>query len=93
MTSRRAGKVDQQHGAIRDGLRQLGYEVIDTSQIGDDFPDLLAVSKKGVIVLLEVKTEGKYPTEGQVRFLTHFTGPCSLVFSLEHALDVMKRHD
>lgn len=93
MTSRRAGRVDKMHAPIRETLRLSGYEVIDTSQVGDDFPDLLAVSKKGVIVLLEVKTEGKYPTEGQVRFLTGFSGPCSLVFNPEHALDVMSRYD
>lgn len=93
MTSRRAGKVDKQHGAIREALRLAGYQVVDTSQVGDDFPDLLVVSKKGVVVLLEVKSEGQYPTEGQVRFLTGFQGPCSLAFSVEHALDVMSRYD
>jgi len=93
MTSRRAAKVDKLHGIIRDGLRQSGYETVDMSKVGDDFPDLLSVSKAGRIVLLEVKSEGEYPTEGQVSFLTHFTGPCSLVFSLEHALDVMSRYD
>lgn len=91
--TRRAARVDKLHGVIRDGLRVAGYETVDMSKVGDDFPDLLSVSKRGRIVLLEVKTDGEYPTEGQVRFLTHFPGPCSLVFSLEHALDVMSRHD
>ena len=88
-----AKRVDNTHAEVRDGLRELGYYVIDMSKVGDDFPDLLVVSKSGVIVLLEVKTPGEYPTEGQVAFLNHFTGPASLVFGLETAKEVMERYD
>ena len=88
-----AAKVDATHVAIRDGLRELGYFVIDTSDVGKDFPDLLAVSKAGVIVLLEVKTLGEYPTEGQCLFLFRFPGPASIVFELEDTLEVMARYD
>ncbi len=90
---RSRGKVDKNHGIIRDGLRQVGYYVRDTSGVGKDFPDLLAVSKAGVTVLLEVKTEGEYPSEGQVLFLFRYPGPISLVFDIEDALDVMARYD
>jgi hypothetical protein len=87
------GRVDQEHAAIRDGLVAAGYFVVDTSGVGGDFPDLLVVSKNGITILLEVKTEGEYPTEGQVSFLTNFPGPCSLAFGLEHALEIVSRHD
>ena len=94
-TSRRSnrGRVDQEHGIIRDGLRAAGYYVFDTSTVGGDFPDLLVVSKADRTVLLEVKTLGKYPSEGQVLFLFGFPGPISLVFSIEQALEIMARYD
>ena len=91
--TRSRGKVDQEHGIIREGLRAAGYFVVDLADVGKDFPDLLAVSKKNETVLLEVKTEGEYPTEGQVLFLFRFPGPISLVFSLDDALEVMYRYD
>lgn len=91
--TRSRGKVDQEHGIIRDGLRAAGYFVVDTSEVGKDFPDLLSVSKADRTVLLEVKTDGEYPTEGQVLFLFRFPGPISLVFTIEEALEVMARYD
>lgn len=91
--TRYAARVDKNHGIIRDGLRIAGYFVWDSSGVGDDFPDLVSVSKKNVTVLLEVKTPGEYPTEGQVLFLFRFPGPISLVFSIEDALEVMSRYD
>ena len=90
---RSRGKVDINHGIIRDGLRQAGYFVYDTSGVGKDFPDLLVVSKSGIAVLLEVKTDDAYPTEGQVLFLFRYPGPVSLVFDIEGALKVMERYD
>ena len=90
---RSRGRVDKNHGIIRDGLRQLGYYVIDTSAVGKSFPDLLAVSKSGIAVLLEVKTGRAYPTEGQVLFLFRYPGPVSLVFDIDDALKVMERYD
>lgn len=92
-TFRSRGKVDEKHGFIRDGLRQAGYFVRDTSEVGKDFPDLLVVSKSGIAVLLEVKTEGEYPSEGQVLFLFRYPGPVSLVFDIDDALEVMARYD
>lgn len=91
--TRSRGKVDLEHGTIRDGLRAAGYFVFDLADVGKDFPDLLAVSKKNVSVLLEVKTDGEYPTEGQVLFLFRFPGPISLVFDIDQALEVMYRYD
>ena len=87
------GRVDKNHGIVRDGLLAAGYYVIDLSGVGSDIPDLLAVSKADMPVLLEVKTEGEYPTEGQVSFLWNYPGPASIVFDIEDALEVMARHD
>lgn len=90
---RSRGRVDKNHGIIRDGLRQAGYFTVDTSGFGKDFPDLLVVSKSGIAVLLEVKTGRAYPSEGQVLFLFRYPGPASLVFDIEDALKVMERYD
>lgn len=87
------GKVDREHAMILEALVVAGYYVIDFSGVGEDIPDLLAVSKAGMPVFLEVKTEGEYPTRGQVRFLINYPGPASLVFDIEQALEVMARYD
>lgn len=34
-------RVDTTHAAVRDGLRDLGWSVADTSALGDSFPDLV----------------------------------------------------
>lgn len=36
----KAGRRDANHAAIRDGLRKLGYFVVDTASVGDGVPDL-----------------------------------------------------
>ena len=91
-----AKSTDNNHAIIRDGLRTCGYYVRDTSGVGRDFPDLLAVSKAGVTVLLEIKNrEGKnhYPSWGQFKFLYSFPGPASIVFDIDDALKVMAKYD
>lgn len=57
---RYAKKVDANHGEIRDGLRAMGYEVLDLSGAGCGVPDL-AVKVKGrlgMVHFLEIK-DGK----------------------------------
>lgn len=39
--TRRAAKVDASHAEVRDGLRALGWSVLDTSAVGGGFPDLV----------------------------------------------------
>lgn len=85
--------VDGNQGEIQEGLETAGYYVVDCSGFGDDFPDLLVVSKKNVTVLLEVKTDLRFLTWGQFRFLWNFPGPRAVVLSLEQALEVMYRYD
>ena len=49
-----AAKVDVNHAAIRDTLRQMGFTVLDTARQGG-FCDLVAM-RHGRITLIEVKT-------------------------------------
>lgn len=53
---RRAARTDENHREIIDGLRQRGYSVLDTSRLGDGFPDIV-VGKAGVTSLMEIKRE------------------------------------
>jgi hypothetical protein len=87
MTPRRR---DNNHAAIREGLRQCGFFVSDTAEIGNGFPDLLAVSKSGVAVLLEVKVPGEHLTEMEKVFHVNYPGPIAIVRSPEEAIDVME---
>lgn len=45
--TRYAKKTDANHADIRDGLKALGWEVLDTSGIGQGVPDLLSDSARG----------------------------------------------
>jgi hypothetical protein len=47
-------KVDRNHGHMRDGLRELGATVSDTSRLGKGFPDLV-VGWHGISLPVEVK--------------------------------------
>ncbi len=93
---RRAARTDNNHAEIRDGLRDAGYPVHDTSGIGGGFPDLMVESKASdpIFVLMEVKTEkGKF-TSAQKRFhYIHRRGPICAPRSLEAALLIMERCD
>jgi len=64
---RRRLRKDANHAAIRDGLRQLGKEVLDAASYGLPI-DLLARSRwwpNGVWLALEVKTDGGKLTESE----------------------------
>jgi hypothetical protein len=47
--------VDENHAAIRDGLRQLGWDVLDLSAAGCGVPDLCVRLVPGISMFLEVK--------------------------------------
>jgi len=51
---RRANRVDENHAEIRDALRAAGAVVVDTSHIGQGFPDILC-SFKGQVHMIEIK--------------------------------------
>src|SRR5688572_8547388 len=56
---RRASKVDVTHAAIRETFRDLGWQVIDTSGLGN-FVDMVILSPNGNhVALVEAKTPRK----------------------------------
>ncbi|RCK72784.1 MAG: hypothetical protein ANABAC_1318 [Anaerolineae bacterium] len=86
-------KTDLNHTEIREGLRKAGYFVWDTHELGRGFPDLLVVSKAGVIVLLEVKSPRGKMTPDEQRFYSCFPGHLAVVQSLEEALEYLNKLD
>jgi len=86
---RRRGRVDENHAAIVDLLREFGCSVISTAGVGDGFPDLV-VGFQGVTHLIEIKDGDKSPSR---RRLTdderewHATWRGEAVYVLESARD------
>lgn len=88
--SRFARKVDDNHAAIRDGLRACGVRVHDTSRLGGGFPDLLC-RYFGRIVLLEVKDPRQVPskrrlTAAEAEFHAEWKDWVATVETLDEAL-------
>jgi hypothetical protein len=92
---RRAAKVDANHAAIRDAMRQFpGVTVRDTSHVGDGFPDLI-VGFRNRTLLVEIKDGAKVKsarklTDHQRRFHEQWTGsPIWIVESVSQAMDLL----
>lgn len=91
---RYAAKVDLRHGAIRDGLRQVGVVVKDGARWGSGAPDLLCWTRHTGWVPLEVKTRRTDYKAKTVQPLTkdrqqlHAQAPIAVVESLEGALQI-----
>lgn len=84
-------RVDANHAEIRDGLRDLGYLVDDTSSFGRGFPDLLVGDKCEHFVLLEIKSDGSDLNKRQREFFARwFDYPRYVVRSLDEALAVLQ---
>lgn len=53
--TRYAHKTDENHTAVRDGLRAMGWEVLDLSGVGGGVPDLCCKVGAGRSLFFEVK--------------------------------------
>ncbi len=83
-------KRDANQGEIEDALTQAGYVWFDTSKVGRGFPDLTVMTKRGAIVLLEVKAPGGTLTMDEKVFHFLWQGaPVLTVYSAEEALRVL----
>lgn len=60
--TRRASRTDANHSEIRSALRSIGCYVIDASNVGAGFPDLVA-GWRGKWMLIEVKDGSKPPSK------------------------------
>ena len=88
---RYAKRTDENHGEIRDGLRQAGYVVKDLSRCGEGVPDLL-VAGSGRGVMFEIKYGNAKLTDAEKEFHEMFHGlGVYIVRTLEQALEIMRR--
>jgi Holliday junction resolvase len=81
---RRAARQDLTHKAIKTGLIEAGFSVFDTSQLGNNFPDLVA-GRNGLNIMIECKsrrartergrqTSADRLSEGQRQFMEEWRG-------------------
>lgn len=78
------GRRDTNHASIRDGLRDCGWSVHDTGDVGDGLD--LVVGAAGVTVLVEVKSAGGKLRPEQVEFIDGWRAPVVVAYSLEEAI-------
>lgn len=82
---RRASKVDRNHQAIVEALRQVGCEVLSLARVGSGAPDLLVLFR-GQLYLFEVKMGREKLREAQIAFARRWYPAVSLVRSVDDAL-------
>lgn len=75
--ARRAAKVDDSHGEIRDALREAGVTVFDTSACGRGYPDLHCAYRGGFSALVECKTGKRGLRDSQQTFARSW--PCPVI--------------
>lgn len=87
---RRAAKKDTNHNAIAGALRDVGYLVHETHQLGAGFPDLTigGIDRKTGerrVWLVEVKEKGGSLTPDEVWFHTAWAGYVHIVRTVDEA--------
>lgn len=63
---RQRARVDRNHREIVEALEAMGWGVISTAQLGNGFPDLVAM-KAGRVVFVEVKDGARVPSERKLK--------------------------
>ena len=86
---RRAARVDNNHGEIRDGLRKLGFSVFDSSGMGRGFPDLVVADEYRTI-LVEVKSGGGALGAAQEVFHEEWQGEVITAYDILDVLEAME---
>ena len=89
-----AKRTDSNHAEIRDKLREVGFWVWDTHDLGSGFPDLIALNKSGDFVMLEVKARGGKLTDDELTFFrelieVHHCRNLLVVHSIEDAMEAL----
>jgi len=93
--TRYARRVDANHGEIRQGLRDMGWDVLDLSGAGDGIPDLCVYIAAGIPHFLELK-DGDKPlsaqalTKAQEKWHAYCWQVTSKVRSLPEAIEALE---
>ena len=96
--TRYGAKTDLAHAEIRDGLRELGFEVWDCHKYGSGFPDLLVkkvrARTRDEFFLFEIKSKyGTLKPREQDFFARFDSGRVYIVKSLEDAIKCLSGID
>ena len=75
-----AKKRDSTHQSIKDALKACNLRVIDCSQFGDGFPDLVCVREDGRVLLVECKSDGGRMTGAEILFVMQLVNPAYRIF-------------
>lgn len=92
---RRRARTDANHADIVQALRSVGWTVIDTSRMGEGFPDALA-ARAGQLRLVEIKDGSKPPSkraltkdEAQLHEILRLAGaPVVIISNVDEALSL-----
>lgn len=89
-----AKRTDSNHAEIRDKLREAGFWVWDTHDLGGGFPDLIALNKSGEFVMLEVKARGGKLTDDELAFFrelieVHHCRKLLVVYNFDDAMEAL----
>lgn len=86
--SKYGNRQDDNHDELRDQLALFpGSQVIDTSGMGDDFPDLI-FGLRAAWYLVEIKSSAGQLSKGQKRFHATAVGPTAVVRTVADCLDL-----
>jgi len=82
---RRAARKDDNQREIERAFQRCGFQVFDTSRLGNGFPDLVVYRKSHGVILAEIKDGAKPPsarklTPDEVAFAQRF--PVALIESV-----------
>lgn len=88
--TRYAARVDNSHALIRDAIRKAGFYTFDTHALGGGFPDLLAVSRSGRVILFEIKSPGEWLTPREAVFFEEYPAALHVIHTAEEAIGYLE---
>ncbi len=92
----RQGNRDANHKQISDGLKKLGYLVVELAGAGDGVPDLLVFTRTGRPTFIEIKVAKAKLRDSQKAFaarLLTYDVAHGVARTLDEALALVKRVD
>jgi len=86
----RAKRVDENQQEIIDTLKEAGYSVHNTHDLGGGFPDIVVGCDKGN-VLAEIKMPGKGLNEKETKWFMSWKGPKVVIYTKGEAVKQIEK--
>ena len=88
---RHAKRTDDNHSEIRDGLRALGHDVLDTSSLGGGVGDLVVKVSPTMSIWIEIKrSKSEKLTDKEVIFKMYWFDVYHVVTSVDEAVKAIE---